>query len=72
MAITTEEQNYNAGAALRAELHQQINSFPVRIDRSVFKKSRYEREEVQEIQANFKRNGLFEWNERNRPGNNKN
>jgi len=34
-------------------------------------KSLSERAEVLTAQSNFKRNGLWAWNERNRPGNNK-
>lgn len=44
---------------------------PVSVDRSVFKKTAAERSEVKQTQSNFKRNGLFEWNQNNRPGNNK-
>lgn len=69
--MTSQEINYNAGAGHRAEIHKEINSTPVRVDRSVFQKDKKERADVQAIQSNFKRNGLYEWNERNRPGNNK-
>lgn len=38
---------------------------------NIFQKTEQEKDEVKEAQSNFKRNGLREWNERNRPGNNK-
>ncbi len=67
----TPEQNYNAGAAHRAEIHKEINANPIKIDREVFKKTEQERNKVKTVQSNFKKNGLKQWNERNRPGNNK-
>jgi hypothetical protein len=44
---------------------------PVNVDRSVFTKTEAEKANVSVTKSNFKRNGLREWNERNRPGNNK-
>lgn len=45
-------------------------SLPLTIDRSVFQKNAAEKANLSAIRSNFKRNGLREWNERNRPGNN--
>jgi len=71
-AITpTAEMNYNAGSNHRAEIFKEINANPVQIDRSYITKTPYERAELQNAQSRFKRDGLHEWNERNRPGNNK-
>lgn len=69
--MTTAEQNYNAGAAHRAEIQKEINANKVSVDRSVFVKTPREKANLSTVQCNFKRNGLHEWNERNRPGNNK-
>lgn len=44
---------------------------PVNIDRGCFVKNEAEKAELATIKSNFKRTGLREWNERNRPGNNK-
>ena len=49
-----------------------VQSMPVSIDRTVFKKTTTERDELKEVQCLFKYEGLHSWNERNRPGNNKN
>lgn len=67
----TAEMNYNAGKAHREEIFKEINSNKVNIDKSCFAKSDNEKAELATVQSNFKRNGLREWNERNRPGNNK-
>lgn len=40
-------------------------------EENIFKKTKEEKEEIKQAQSNFKRNGLKEWNDRNRPGNNK-
>ncbi len=69
--MTNAESNYNAGAGHRAEIQKEINANPIRVDRSVFFKTPEERVKVQTAQSNFKRNGLYEWNERNNPGRNK-
>lgn len=69
--ITTAKQNYNAGSSLRAEIHKEINANPIKVDRTEFQKTPKERTELLTAQSNFKRNGLKQWNERNRPGNNK-
>lgn len=45
-------------------------SLPFFVDRSCFTKNSAERANVKQVASNFKRNGLREWNERNRPGNN--
>lgn len=70
--MTTAEQNYNAGAGHRAEIFKEINMNPLRMDRWCFQKTPHERTLVLNAQSRFKRDGLKEWNERNRPGNNKN
>lgn len=46
-------------------------SLPVNIDRTVFAKTKEEKAELSKLQRTFKYNGLKQWNERNRPGNNK-
>jgi hypothetical protein len=46
-------------------------SLPFTMDRKVFAKTKEERTALKNMQNQFKGNGLFEWNERNRPGNNK-
>ena len=67
----TAEMNYNAGSSHRAEIFKEINSTPVNVDRSYISKTPHERTLVLNAQSRFKRDGLREWNERNRPGNNK-
>lgn len=47
------------------------HSLPVKVDRSCFQKTEAERANLQAMQNQFKRNGLSEWNKRNRPGNNR-
>lgn len=69
--MTQQELNYNAGAQYRAEVFKEINANPVRIDRTVFEKSPKEKADLATVQNQFKHNGLKEWNERNRAGNNK-
>ena len=69
--MTQQELNYNAGAQRRAEILTEINAHKISIDRNVFKKTDAEKKELSSIRLNFKHNGLIEWNERNRPGNNK-
>lgn len=44
---------------------------PKEQEEKLSKKSPEEKEEIKQAQSNFKRNGLKEWNDRNRPGNNK-
>lgn len=47
-------------------------SLPVYVDRKCFQKTQAERANLQNAQQHFKNSGLLkEWNERNRPGNNK-
>lgn len=48
---------------------QQENT--VNIDRTVFVKTKEEKEELKQVQLAFKHNGLKQWNAVNRPGNNK-
>lgn len=43
---------------------------PINIDRKCFQKNDAEKSLVNDIKTAFKYNGLREWNERNRPGNN--
>lgn len=69
--MTDGEKNYNAGSAHRAEIHKEINSTPLVINRKEFVKTPEEKGKLATAQSNFKRNGLKQWNERNRPGNNK-
>lgn len=42
----------------------------LRVEKSIFVKTLQEKKELKSVQSEFKRNGLQEWNERNRPGNN--
>lgn len=44
---------------------------PTQPKENIFKKTLQEKEEVKQAQSNFKQDGLREWNERNRPSNNK-
>jgi hypothetical protein len=69
--MTEAEKNYAAGASNRAEVFKEINANPIRVDRSCFRKTDAEKANLATHQSNFKRNGLFEWNERNRQGNNR-
>lgn len=69
--MNTAEQNYAQGTASRLQVFEEINEHKVSIDRSVFVKSKEEKKEVKDAQLAFKYNGLFDWNDRNRPGNNK-
>ena len=70
--MTSAEQNYNAGASRRAEIFEEINANPVKINRQEFVKTAEERKDLKKEQRKFKGSGgLKEWNERNRPGNNK-
>jgi len=59
-------QNIEQRSIALYDVNQGPHSLPVNIDRSVFKKTASEREEVKQVQSNFKRNGLAEWKERNK------
>lgn len=69
--MTQQELNYNASAQQRAEVYKEINANKVNISRAIFAKSKEEKQEVKKEQNRFNKDGLVEWNERNRPGNNK-
>jgi hypothetical protein len=46
-------------------------SLPLSIDRSCFKKNEAEKANLATMRSEFKHSCLREWNERNRPGNNR-
>lgn len=58
----------------REEVRLHTNSMPQqKVDISVFWKNKAEKEEVRAAQLHFKNSGgLQSWNERHRPGNNRN
>lgn len=71
-SLTEAEKNYNAGSQHRAEMLREINSNPIIYDKRRFVKNEAEKANLGIAKSNFKRDGLKEWNDRNRPGNNKN
>lgn len=67
------QNELNALQGKRDELAQEINSYGhIKIDRSVFTKTKEEKEDLSYAQRHFKNSGLLQqWNARNRPSNNK-
>jgi len=49
--MTLSEINYNAGAFHREKIQQEINAYPIRIDRSCFQKTDGERKELKKAKA---------------------
>lgn len=77
MAKSQAELNTALGNEKRAEVFKEINANPVEFNRTnnkhitEFAKAPVERKELKKQQTKFKHSGLKDWNERNRPGNNK-
>jgi hypothetical protein len=74
MSGILSQNELNALQGKRDDLQREINSYgKEKVDFSVFVKTKEERQDVKQAKSYFKRSGLLQqWNERNRPGNNKN
>jgi len=57
--MTQSEINYNAGAQYRAQIFQEINANPINVDRSCFQKTKSDRKEIKDAQAEQGRRHKF-------------